>query len=314
MNFTGPAFSRDRFLTDISATAEVLGAPYDESLTRTVVDAFAEGFSTGALMLKTTDRPRDSLGFRLYPRRRLNVTGRAVAAGLLDPGDPLLPALKGWAASNRGATEYSCDFDADSGLVSTRVHFDTPRPLQEVLTAPGVPGSLRLYVDTFRHFGLAQVRFASVDHGRDTLAICFGVQGPVTPSGASAITALSGAAAPSEDTVADLARFLPRQSYSLALTVRASTGVIQRITFAAPGLPAEEMPELGPRLAAFYATAPSYDAVAVNAAGWSFGALEGTHRKGARSYCGDLAGLFQRWAGVVGSGEARDPAVSAATP
>ncbi|MEV4258560.1 aromatic prenyltransferase [Spirillospora sp. NPDC049652] len=81
-------FSPEQFLIDARTTADAIGAPYSETVTRAVLDAYPDGFRNGAVLWRTTDRPGAPLNYRFYERRRTDTVGAAVRAGLLAAEPP----------------------------------------------------------------------------------------------------------------------------------------------------------------------------------------------------------------------------------
>src|SRR5690349_7417225 len=94
---TTPAFDPSRFLSDATALAEDLAAPWDPAVARRMLEAFAGHFSTGAVLWKTTSRPGDYLNYRFFARERDDVTATAVRARMVVPG-PLTELTSLWGA------------------------------------------------------------------------------------------------------------------------------------------------------------------------------------------------------------------------
>src|SRR5262245_43065149 len=74
------AFSDVQFMADAAALATALDAPYREESIRAVTEVFSEHFDTGAVLWKTTDRPRDRLYYRFFARKDTNTVDTALSA------------------------------------------------------------------------------------------------------------------------------------------------------------------------------------------------------------------------------------------
>jgi 4-hydroxyphenylpyruvate 3-dimethylallyltransferase len=302
------SFSSKQCLEDISRLAAVINAPFSESTTSRVLDAYADHFATSAVLWKTTDRPGDSLCYRFYAPRPSDTLSVAIRAGLLDPSHALVPLMRSWSALYDGTPEQSCDFDAGRGLAKTWLHLAGTRPLTDILNAENVPATLRRHELLLRRLGLEHVRFVSVDYRHDSVNIYFLAPGPVTENQSAQIAAMAQSAPPPPRRFAELSELLPKNAYMLAVTVSVRTGDLQRVCFYAPMLPAGRFPAAGERLSLFFAEAPCYDEEEATVAAWSFGADGGTYLKGERGWFGDLAGTFRRWAAFSSGDEQVAPA------
>jgi 4-hydroxyphenylpyruvate 3-dimethylallyltransferase len=261
-----------------------------------VLDAFANHFATSAVLWKTTDRPADSLSYRFYSAGASDTLAPAITAGLVDPNHKLLPILQSWISLYDGTAEQSCDFDSDGGLAKTWLYLGGTKPLAEALAADGVPATIGKHGERLRSLGLTHVRFVSVDYRNGSVNLYFRAPGPITAAKAAQIVALAGAVPPSPRRFGELQELLPSNAYTLAVTVAADTGAIQRVCFYAPMLSSTRLPDVGDRLSRFFALAPCEDKEEVNVAAWSFGTGGGTYLKGERAWFGNLAGTFRRWA------------------
>jgi 4-hydroxyphenylpyruvate 3-dimethylallyltransferase len=297
----------EQFLDDVRTAAARVGAPFSDSATRRMREIFAEGFTTGAALWKTTNRPGDTLSYRFYSRRRTDTVGIAERAGLMPHGEQaaLGALVTSWSALNGGAPVQSCDFDASGGLAKTWIFLAGTLPLDEVLGAPDVPGSLRRLSPRLRDQGLEHVRYCAVDYPHRSANLYFRVRGPFSTSQLDAITSLAGAAHQPTRKVAELAEYLPRGDYVAAVTVGTDTGVVERVAFYATQLPDDGLPALDPRLARFFASVPCYDERAVNVVAWSFGA-HSAYLKAERSWFGDVAGIFRRATVLVSGSDETD--------
>ncbi|GHJ35663.1 aromatic prenyltransferase [Streptomyces sp. TS71-3] len=303
------AFSPARFLADARRTAARIDAPFCAATTRRAVEAFAEGFHTGAVLWKTTSRPGDALSYRFYSRIRSDTTQTAARAGLIPPDSPVTGLIRSWSALNEDATQ-SCDFDAHRGLAKCWVYLGGTLPLEAVLGADRVPQALRRQEQVLRERGLDHVRFLAVDYLGGTVNLYFRVRGPYSGAQHRGIAGLAGSPAPPERTVREIRGSLPRQHYLAAVTLSLTTGLAERVCFYATRIPDELFPDTGARLGRFFAAAPSHDPTDVNVLAWSFGPAGTAYLKGERSYCGDLAGLFtDDWRVLVSGTDQTDPAL-----
>lgn len=291
----GFEYSPARFLEDIRTTAAAIGAPFSESVNRTALDVYADGFATGAVLWRTTDRPGDALNYRFYARKRYDTVSAAVRAGLL-PFDSVLASLvTSWSALYQGTPEQSCDFDAGRGLVKTWVYLGGTRPLDDVLDADGVPDTIRRHAPLFHDLGLDHCRHVAVDYTKNTVNLYFRARGPLTDQQCVQFTKMVRSAPPAEQLAAEMREYLSRNAYTFSVTVSVDTGALERVGFYALKLPDGRFPTVGERLSRFYSAAPSYDADTANAIAWSFGAGDRTYIKAERSCYGDLVSLMRRW-------------------
>lgn len=291
----------EHFLEDVREAASVLGAPFSESKTREMREVFTEGFTTGAALWKTTNRPNDTLSYRFYARRRTNTVKIATQAGLIGENTaPLGNLVTSWSALNDGKPVQSCDFDAESGLAKSWVFLGATLALEDILAAPGVPARLRGLAPALRDHGLDRVRYTAVDYRHRSANLYFRVPGSLSARQLTGITSLTGKPERSRERVQELAAFLPPVDYVTGLTVGLDSGAVERVAFYASQLPDEALPALGPRLTRFFESVPSHDPHPVNVVAWSFGP-NGMYVKAERSWFGDVAGLF-RLAGVVVGG------------
>ncbi|MFC4056659.1 aromatic prenyltransferase [Actinomadura syzygii] len=289
------AFSQHRFLRDIRVTAEAIGAPYSEPVTRTVLAAYRESFRDGAVLWRTTDKPGGALNYRFYERRPTDSIGTAIRANLLDPKNALINLISSWSSLYGGASTELCDFDAARGIVKTWVYLGGTRPVEQVLGASAVPQALRRHESRFRALGLDVVRHVAVDYAGDTANLYFRTIRKITPGVCERLVALAAGDPPGPSLFADLAAFTPPDGHTFSVTMRVSDGEIQRVGIYALKLPASRFPAVGERLAAFFRTAPSRDEEEMNAVAWSFGPGANTYIKAERGYCGRLVGLMNAW-------------------
>ncbi|MBD0673214.1 aromatic prenyltransferase [Streptomyces sp. CBMA156] len=287
-------FSPSRFLRDIEATAALLGVGHSPAMTRRVLDAYEENFHRGAVLWRTNDKPGGALNYRFYERIPVDTVHIAVRAGLLGPDSRTAALISGWSSLYGDSTEL-CDFDATRGLVKTWVYLGGIRPLDEVLGAPGVPDTIRRHHSRFRELGLTSVRHVAVDYQHDTANLYFRTPEGLSPKAAERLLTLSRGRVPDEATFQDMVAFTAPDGHTFSVTLRISTGRIERVGIYALRLPAGRFPRVNDRLAAFFRGAPSHDEEEMNAVAWSFGAEGGSYVKAERSYCGRLVALMREW-------------------
>lgn len=288
-------FSPEQFLADARATADAIGAPYSESTTRAVLDAYPDGFRDGAVLWRTNDRPDGPLNYRFYERRRTDTVGTAVRAGLLDAGHPLIGLISSWSALYGDASTELVDFDTARGLSKTWVYLGGLRPVGEVLGAPGVPEAFRRHEERFRETGLTSVRHVAVDYLANTVNLYFRTSRRITPEIAGQHISLAGGKAPALTLFSDMLEFTPPDGYTFNVTLRLSDGEIQRVGFYALRLPEGRFPALGDRLEEFFRASPSRDDEEMNAVAWSFGRGGNDYIKAEHSYSGRLVELMRSW-------------------
>lgn len=303
--------SPERFLEDIRTTAAAIDAPFSESVNRAALDAYMDGFATGAVLWRTTDRPGDALNYRFYARKRYDTIATAVDAGLLPAGNPLASLVISWSALYGGIPEQSCDFDAGRGLVKTWVYLGGTKPLDDVLGADGVPDTIRQHGPLFHNLGLDHCRHVAVDYTGDTVNLYFRARGPLSDEQCAEFTKMVRTAPPAEQLAAEMRQYLSRNAYTFSVTVSLDTGVLERVGFYALKLPEGEFPTIGERLTRFYEMAPSYDPDTANAIAWSFGEGGKSYIKGERSCYGDLVSLMRRWNTFFSGEDSIDPALRA---
>lgn len=164
-----------------------------------------------------------------------------------------------------------------------------------MLSAPGVPNTLRQYSSTFHALSLNLVRFVAVDYQKYTANLYFRAPGPISAKQAEGYTALAGAVPPSDSQLQDMLNYLNPVGFTFSVTINVKTGSIERVAFYALKLLPGRCPRINDRLKAFFSTAPSYDLEEMNVVAWSFGKGGHNYVKGERSYCGDLLSLMQSW-------------------
>lgn len=304
--------STRQFRADILSTAGAIGAPVSHRTVDTVLDAFADNFTSGATLWKTTSRPGDHLAYRFFSRTRTDTLGRAVAADLLDAAHPMLPAVRAWSEMYDGAPVQSGDFDAARGLAKTWLHFGGLRPAGEVFASHRVPAAVRDLLPGFLTLGLAHLRFVACDWRSNTANFYFRAQGPLDEEQFARIHALAGGAPPRPDLVTEVIAYVP-EDYCVAVTVPMGTGVVERVCFYALRVPEDRLPRVPERIRTFLRTAPSHDADECNVIGWSFG-RSGDYVKAERSYTGNMTEVLASWNCFFHGQDGRDEQLRSTRP
>ncbi|PYH97268.1 hypothetical protein BO71DRAFT_468204 [Aspergillus ellipticus CBS 707.79] len=273
------AFDQPQFLNDFKKTADAIGAPYSETAILDTLKTFETCFKEGAVIWRTTNRPRDPVNYRFYLRRRLDTVHIATQAGYLDPNDPM--------------GQLWCDFHPETGLVKTWVNLKGRRPVDDILNAAVVPESVRAHAPTFHRLGLRLVRFLAVDYDGNSMNLYFTAPGPISETQAAQYTKLAQCDPPTAQEYQDMQTFLNPQGFAFAVTMEYTTGTIKRVAFYALNLPANQLPVVNDRVLDFFAAAPSYDKHRTKNVAWSFGVGNKKYMKAESSYVGELATVLK---------------------
>jgi 4-hydroxyphenylpyruvate 3-dimethylallyltransferase len=169
------------------------------------------------------------------------------------------------------------------------------RPLDDILNAPSVPDSLRVHQKTFHSMGLYIVRHVAVDYPKSTVNLYFRAAGPISQDQALKFNALAGASPPSAANFDEMRGLINPRGSTFSVTLKLSTGEIERVAYYALKLPVGVFPEIGESLKTFFAGAPSYDSEEMNAIVWSYGKGNKIYVKAERSYFGELVSLMRDW-------------------
>ena len=290
---TPASFSSSKFLDDFKRTADAIGAPYSEPAILAVLKVFGECLNEGAVIWRTTNRPRDVLNYRFYLRRRVDTIRIATEAGILESDNPMAQLVTAWSSLYNGATEQWCDFDPRTGLVKTWVNLKGRRPVDDVLNVPEVPSSVRAHASKFHGLGLKLVRFLAVDYHSSTMNLYFTAPGPISKLQAAQYTDLAGASPPTDQEFEDMSTFLNPQGYAFAVTMEYKTGKITRVAFYALILPPGKLPNVNDRVLKFFSEAPSYDQQRTRNVAWSYGSGGSKYMKVESSYVGELGTLLK---------------------
>jgi 4-hydroxyphenylpyruvate 3-dimethylallyltransferase len=283
-----PVYSRSRLLNDIKTTANAIKAPYSESSTIQVLNVLENCFREGVIIFRATDRPGDALNYRVYIHKNMDTLSMAKEGNLLDPKHQMLIPLEIWCALYNNSPQQWCDFDANAGLVKTWLHLMTLRPIDELLTAPGIPSNFKSHLPNFQSLGLNLVWFVAVDYHRNTLNIYFLVQGVLTKEQAARLTNLVGSPPPSDAEFEDIKKLIDQRGYFFAVTMRYPEAAIARVAFYALNLTPDQLPITEGRLRTFLDVSPIYDARPAAVYSWSFAKGGETYKKLELGYSGEF--------------------------
>lgn len=283
-------FSPSRFLQDIKVLAHTIGAPYSELAVKNVLTAFEECFDNAVVAWRTTDRPNDTLNYRLFLRRQMDTISIAIDSGHLMPDDPLVQLLRSWSSLFNGETEQWLDFDPNAGLAKTWLNLGDRRPVDDVLHAAEVPAAIRAHGPTFHGLGLKLVTFVAVDYQGKSVNLYF-LAPSLSRSQAAQYTDLAGCSPPTDEEFDDMLEFCQPDGFHFAVTMDYATGNITRVAFYALDLPPSRAPTMDDRIKEFLAKAPSYDQHQTKIVGWSYGVDNVKYMKVESSYAGELKTL-----------------------
>jgi 4-hydroxyphenylpyruvate 3-dimethylallyltransferase len=286
-------FEPSQFLEDVRTTSAAIGAPFSESTTRKVLDTFADQFSDGGIVLRTSNQPTAKLDYRFFMRRKTDIMGLAEREGFIERGDALSDLVASWSTLYGGSPEASCDFGASSGLAKVWLFFGAIRPVDEILAAPGLPESIRRHGPVFHSLGLTNVQHVAVDYHRRSVNIYFSFFGETTRDRVAALAKLAQAAPPDETLFRQMNECLQDDGYPFAVTMTPD-GTIKRVCFyALRGLPEGVQKEVDPTIGKFWSAAPCHDESDFKTLGWSFGGEP--YLKSERGYCGNIASFGEYW-------------------
>jgi 4-hydroxyphenylpyruvate 3-dimethylallyltransferase len=287
-------FTEETFLSDATALARAVDAPFDPQVAHRVLDVFGDEFRTGGVQWKTTSRPGDLLHYRYFPRRRANAVKSAIEGGLLGEGRQT-ELVDAWSSAFSDSSVQFCDFDGVGGLAKIWVYFGGLPSIDTVLAAvPSLPGSVTELLGTFERVGLTRIRYTAVDPRSDSVNLYFRIPGPFTTELCERVLTPVGLPVPAAATIAAISPHI-REHISFALTFSMTTGRAERACVYALNVPARLNPPLPERINTFYAAAPCDDPQTVRITSWSLGHGTAVYIKAEQSYSGDLAGLLQSW-------------------
>lgn len=130
-------YDASRFLDDVRRVAELIGSPYSEDATRTVVEDYKSSFK--AVLWHVPERHGYAINYHFYKRSPTDPISPAAEAGILDADNSLISLLKSWSMLYEGMVEQPCDFNAATGLSKLWVFLRGRRPIDDALDAPHVP-------------------------------------------------------------------------------------------------------------------------------------------------------------------------------
>ena len=287
------SFSPEKFLNDFKRASDAIGAPYSEPVILTTLNVFKECFDEAVVILRTTNRPRDPLNYRIFLRRRLDTISIATEAGLIEPNNPIARLLTSWSSLNNGETWQWCDFDPETGLGKTWVNLKGRQPIDDILNAREVPLSVRAHGPTFHSLGLESVIFVAGDYHGSTINLYFAAPGPVSKTQAAQYASLAECSPPTDEEFEDMRNFLNPKSFTFAVTMDYKTGRITRVAFYAVRLPPHVSPTVGDRILKFFSETPSYDQEQTRFIAWSYGRGDSKYLKAESSYSGEWAALLK---------------------
>ncbi|MGX7828838.1 aromatic prenyltransferase [Actinokineospora sp. 24-640] len=291
-------FDEDAFVRDLTSATAAVGAPVVPETAAAAFSAFPGHFRDGTVLWRTTDRPGDPLSYRLFPTSHIDTTAVAVDRGLVPADHPLLPLAWAWAELYDGATLHSCSFDSDFGLTKTWFYFGHRRPAGEILTAPGVPRGLAAREGGYVAEDLRLISFAAVDWRLGTVVLDFDVPGGLTRPDLDRYVDMAGSE-PVPDETADVVVKNISRDYCVALAVDPADGSGFDAGFSVLDFPADSLPALPERIAAFFGDIPVHAADAFTVLGWSFG-QKGRYMKAERQYRGDIRTVLTEWKKATG--------------
>ena len=250
----------------------------------------------GAVLWRITDQPGGALNYRFYERRTIDAVQLAIDGNLLKADLGMIPLLRRWSQPWYKYTPVqSCDFDAEKGLSKIWVFMGSSRPLNDMLQGCGIR-EITQHEPHFRVWGLKIVRFAAFEFQSQTVNFYFRVPGELTETMATEYVRMAGCPPLSTQEFATIASYQNLTTgFTLAVTIRVTTGEIERVAFYALGLPQWALPEVNEKVQTFFREAPSYDEEEFKVIGWSFGRGGKKYVKAEKGYCGGVVPLIKGW-------------------
>ena len=292
----GSIFSEEKFIKDIVATSEEIGAPYNVDSLKQVMSLYGEYFKEGVCMWRTTDRPGDIINYRFVLHRRVDTLQRAIDAGMVPQGaaNPMIALTKQFGDLFEGDTEEWCDFHPTKGLAKNWIFLRKLRPVDAVLNCPDVPEVIRAHGPTFHALGLDEIRIAAVDYHNASMNLYFAAPGPITLDQATKyVNTMLGEGQcdpPTAEEFEDMKSFLKPNGWSFTVTMDTKTGVIGRVGFYGLHNGGRKVKTFGPKLAKYLAEHPCYDSHRSSLIAWSYGLNNSKYQKVESSYTGEFEG------------------------
>ncbi|KAH8800664.1 prenyltransferase-like protein [Xylogone sp. PMI_703] len=290
-------FPTDLLLSDLEHITTSITAPYSRARIQEVFKTFSNNLSNGAIAIRTTDRPGDSVHFWAGELSRVDTISLAVDAGLVPPLHPTVLLLRSWFSMYDNEPQPSTDFDTAKGLVKTWIYFKTPRPIEQILSIEPVPESFRNHIDKFKQIGAHQVHFVAVTYGVTSVNIYFVMPSELSSDGiTNIIRTLLPSCSPI--TAAEMEQIMkcmkPGIPTVLAVTLSYSSGTIERLCLYAFMVSRELVLsiQIGQRLEKFLKETPVYDEKDSINIGWSFGRKGERYMKMDVGYCGGFGNLM----------------------
>ncbi|KAJ5584514.1 uncharacterized protein N7459_004314 [Penicillium hispanicum] len=300
------SFSSAQFLSDIEKISKEIDSPFDKSAVETVVTKFERYFKSSAVVLRSKDRPNDTLNYRLFMYKPSDTVEAAIESNLLEPGHPFIPLLGLWYSlcHHDQAPSFWLDFSTTrSTLDKTWLRISPLRPAKNLLQAPGIPNGMRNQFATLDRVGLNLVRFVAVDYHALTVNFYFPLPSPLSREQTDRLAALGDSHPPSEAKLQEMKQYLDPRGTLFAVTMKYPTGEIPRVAFYAldidltPDL--KGLPQMNERGMKYLRAVKSYDDNPTTVISWSFGRDGGEYMKLEAGYSGHLQDLIRE--------EAKDP-------
>ncbi|KAH8817261.1 prenyltransferase-like protein [Xylogone sp. PMI_703] len=283
-------FDHAQFLEDVKRTAAGIGAPFNEEVTRKVLDVYKEQFAEGGIVLRTSNRGAQ-LDYRFFMRRKTPVMELALKEGFIKQDDELTELIAQWSALYNGRPEASGDFDSVTGLAKIWLYFGAIRPVDEILQ-PFVPEGIRAHLPSFKSLGLTHIQHVAVDYNRRSLNLYFNFFGETTPKRVHELVKLVQDEVPSDAITKQICDFLTHENYPFSVTLRWD-GHIERVCFYCLRDLPPDADKVDPALTKFWDVAPCYDVSDFKTVGWSFGGKY--YLKSERGYYGNIASYGEYW-------------------
>lgn len=295
-------FVEVEFLEDLEKGSAEIGAPYSESITRNVINAFGESIHESALQIRTGDKPGLPIVFRLLFGMPMDALDVALKQGWLYEGDHFVDMHR----SLRNLCPTCIDqpeFTIHAGFESMFLNLAKLYPIDHLFTSPAIPECIKARKSTFDDMGLSEVIVCHLEHKKNRLSFYFLLTGPLTREKFHREVALAGAPEPSEQVYHDLTGVLLDSPYYLTVVMDCATGDIVRIEyclFFPVKLPDDmRIPDVGERLTLFW-DIPTHEYEEMDILTYGFGDQSNGSIVALRSYCGGLRNMMRSWK-IVGA-------------
>ena len=290
-------FSSERLVSDLEHITKSINAPYSQRRVQEVLQTFGDNLSSGAVVMRTTNRPDDPVNFWAGEYNRVDTISLAVEAGIISAVHPTILLLRSWFSMYDGEPEPSTDLDTAQGLAKTWIYFMRLRPIEEILSAEHVPESFRNHIDTFKLIGAQLVYHVAVSYKSTSVNLYLHIPSEFSPERAVHIIKTLLPSCP-PITAIEMEQIMkcmrPKTPTVLAVTLSYPSGTIERLCFYAFMVPRELALSIGigQRLETFLRETPCYDEKEVLNFGWSFGKRGDKYLKMDIGYCGGFCDLL----------------------